>query len=291
MKQNFYFQFTDKGCKSLNAFLKEASKQPRLNANEQAELVASYQSNPKSKEGLESRDKLVLSNLLFVVKIAKMFIFRTDHPLEDLVSEGCIGLIKAADLYRPQEGATFLSYAVNWICQNIQLFIDNNGLTIRLPQNQLILMRNIEKAKRDFFQENYYEPDEYDLADLLNETVEHIKDAMMMMGNRVDLDKPIYQDEEDSESLGDIISIYDFINDAEMFRESRSIEIREALRKNLIPRDQEIVMYYFGLNGYEEKTLTQISEMFEMSDERARQIVRSAVRKLRKVETLHAYCA
>lgn len=291
MKTIVTCRFSEKSSKSFSAFLKEASKQPRLSANEQAELVQSYQSNPNSQEGMEAREKLVLCNLLFVVKIAKDYLFRTNLPLEDLISEGCIGLIKAAQLYRPQENATFLSYAVNWIRQNIQLFIDKNNLNVRLPQNQLALIRKIEKAKREFERVYYYEPDVYDLADLIDETEKHISDAMLATSGRVALDRPIYEDEDGSDSISDTVSINYYVNDDEMYDESRSVEIREALKEMLSPRDQEIVKFYFGLFGYEEKTLTQISEMFEISDERARQIVKKAIRELRNVGNLYAYCA
>ena len=170
--------------------------------------------------------------------------------------------------------------------------IEKSGKTVRLPQNQLQLIAKIEKARRQFVQVNYYEPTLYDLADLIGETDEHIREAMIAMGGRVALDKPINDEEEDSESIGQLFSDDYYANDAELFEESRAIEINEALKNMFCERDQEIMKHFYGLFGYEPKTLTQLSEMFGLSDERVRQIVRTCTRQLRKAEALSDYqCA
>ena len=141
-------------------------------------------------------------------------------------------------------------------------------------------------------QVNYYEPTLYDLADLIGETDEHVREAMIAMGGRVALDKPINDEEDDSESIGQLFSDDYYANDAELFEESRAIEIKEALKNMFCERDQEIMKHFYGLFGYEPKTLTQLSEMFGLSDERVRQIVRTCTRQLRKAEGLSDYqCA
>ena len=264
-------RFIDKGSDSFKTLLKLASKQSQLKAEEQTSLVMLYQRTPNSPEGMDAKKQIVLSNILFVVRIAKDYVYKTDLPLEDLVAEGCIGLMTAIERYRIQEEASFLGYASWWIRQHIQ---------------QLI-----EKARRQFIQENYYEPDVYDLADLLDETDDHIREAMMATGGRVSLDKPINDDDNDSESIGGLFTDDYYANDPELRKESMVIDINEALKKNLAPRDQEIMRYYYGLSGHEEKTLTQISEMMGISDERARQVVRDSTRKLRYATLLFVYRA
>lgn len=284
-------RFIDKGSDSFKALLKLASKQSQLKAEKQTSLVMLYQRTPNSPEGMDAKKQIVLSNILFVVRIAKDYVYKTDLPLEDLVAEGCIGLMTAIERYRIQEEASFLGYASWWIRQHIQQLIEKAGDTVRLPQNQLALIAKIEKARRQFIQENYYEPDVYDLADLLDETDDHIREAMMATGGRVSLDKPINDDDNDSESIGGLFTDDYYANDPELRKESMVIDINEALKKNLAPRDQEIMRYYYGLSGHEEKTLTQISEMMGISDERARQVVRDSTRKLRYATLLFAYRA
>ena len=285
-------RFIDKGSDSFKALLKLASKQSQLKAEEQTSLVMLYQRTPNSPEGMDAKKQIVLSNILFVVRIAKDYVYKTDLPLEDLVSEGFLGLMTAIDRYCTKEGASFLAYAKCWIQQAIQQLIEKSGKTVRLPQNQLQLIAKIEKARRQFVQVNYYEPTLYDLADLTGETDEHVREAMIAMGGRVALDKPINDEEDDSESIGQLFSDDYYANDAELFEESRAIEIKEALKNMFCERDQEIMKHFYGLFGYEPKTLTQLSEMFGLSDERVRQIVRTCTRQLRKAENLHCYqCA
>ena len=293
MNKNFQaIRFTEKNSDAFKSLLKIAGRQETLTAEEQINFVKLYQGFPNTEAGKAARDMLVQSNILFVVKMAKNYVYKTDLPLEDLVSEGFLGLMTAIDRYCTKEGASFLAYAKCWIQQAIQQLIEKSGKTVRLPQNQLQLIAKIEKARRQFVQVNYYEPTLYDLADLTGETDEHVREAMIAMGGRVALDKPINDEEDDSESIGQLFSDDYYANDAELFEESRAIEIKEALKNMFCERDQEIMKHFYGLFGYEPKTLTQLSEMFGLSDERVRQIVRTCTRQLRKAENLHCYqCA
>ena len=156
-KINITSRFIDKGSDSFKTLLKVASKQSQLKAEEQARLVMLYQRFPNTEAGKAARDMLVQSNILFVVKLAKDYVYKTDLPLEDLVSEGFLGLMTAIERYRIQEEASFLGYASWWIRQHIQLLIEKAGETVRLPQNQLQLIAKIEKARRQFVQVNYYD--------------------------------------------------------------------------------------------------------------------------------------
>lgn len=293
MNKNFQvIRFTEKNSDAFKSLLKIAGRQETLTAEEQINFVKLYQRFPNTEAGKAARDMLVQSNILFVVKLAKNYVYKTDLPLEDLVSEGFLGLMTAIDRYCTKEGASFLAYAKCWIQQAIQQLIEKSGKTVRLPQNQLQLITKIEKARRQFVQVNYYEPTLYDLADLIGETDEHIREAMIAMGGRVALDKPINDEEDDSESIGQLFSDDYYANDPELFEESRAIEINEALKNMFCERDQEIMKHFYGLFGYEPKTLTQLSEMFGLSDERVRQIVRTCTRQLRKAEALSDYqCA
>ena len=285
-------RLSEKNSDAFKNFLKIAGKQEILPAKEQINLVKLCQRSPNTYEGETARKRLIESNILFVIKEAKDYAYKTDLPLEDLVSEGCIGLLTAIEHYRSQEGASFLAYAKNWIHQAIQLLIEKSGRTVRLPQNQLKLIAKIKRARRQFVQDNYYEPDLYDIADLIGETDEHVREAMIAMGGRVSLDKPINDEEDDSESIDQLFSDDYYANDPELFEESRAIEIKEALQNMFCERDQEIMKHYYGLFGYEEKTLTQISEITGLGDERVRQIVRTCTHQLRDVEDLHCYqCA
>ena len=145
MNKNYQaIRFTEKNSDAFKSLLKIAGKQETLTAEEQINFVMLYQRFPNTEAGKAARDMLVQSNILFVVKLAKDYVYKTDLPLEDLVSEGFLGLMTAIERYRIQEEASFLGYASWWIRQHIQLLIEKAGETVRLPQNQLQLIAKIE---------------------------------------------------------------------------------------------------------------------------------------------------
>lgn len=285
------FRFTDRSSEAFKNILRVASKYPRLSNEEQVRLVAIYQANPNAIEGLEARDQLVESNLFFVVRIAKQFVYRTDFPIGDLFQEGCKGLLTAIDCYRQQQGATFLNYAVNWIYQSIQQFVDKYGRIVRLPQNQLTLNKRIEKVSCKLYQLNERKPTLTELADDLGESIENIRYAMMASGNVISLDMPINDDDDKSGNIVDLFQSDYYYNDADMYNESRTIEFRDTLNEKLSPREKEIIMYAFGLCGREAMSNAQIAKLFGITAERVRQIIEACIRKLSKSENLLAYCA
>lgn len=283
--------FANRSSESFKNILKEASRFPRLSNDEQVRLVSIYQNNPNSEEGVEARNRLIESNIYYIFRIAKWFVYKSEFTIGDLVNQGCIGLITAIGHFNQEQGAKFIGYAANWIYQSIQDFIDKYENLVRLPLNQLTLIRKIEKARSILIQLNEQEPSLKELADELGESVENIRDAMITSGGRLSADSPICDEEDRSDNISELLSDEYYINDAEMLDDSRHTMICETLSRMLAPREQEIIKYAFGLDGHETMSNSQIARIFGITAERVRQIIEASVSKLGKSESLLAYCA
>ena len=265
--------FTDRSNELLNSYLKDISKYKILEGPEIAKLVLEAQ------EGNEkSKNKVVQSNLRFVVTIAKQFQHR-GIDLMDLIAAGNEGLIKAVDKFNPSRGVTFLSYAVWWIKQAIYKIIYWNGREIRLPMSQQLLVNRILEATNQFLQKNNRNPSSEEISDMTGIPRDQIDYLAQFSNKLVSVDDFIGGDEDNSQ-------VCDIIPDGEPPLEDKvdkkyvSKEIHRYLDK-LTVREHDILIMYFGL-GIEPIPHKTIAAMYGVRTERIRQIKEGALNKLQR---------
>lgn len=259
---------------SLDKYLHAISREPQLTADEEVELAR------RIKEGdSDALDTLVRSNLRFVVSVAKQY-HNKGVELLDLISEGNLGLIKAAEKFDETRGFKFISYAVWWIRQAIQQAIPEQSRVVRLPQNRLGEISKVRKAMMDFEQEFLRQPSNDELAEMLGMSVEKVADALSHNALSLSLDAP-FGGEEDDGCLLDVVSSSDAPKPDESLsrNESLAIEIKRVLSQ-LEEREREVLQKSFGI-GCDEMTLEEIAEEYNLTRERVRQIKEKAVRRLK----------
>ena len=270
---------TRRDSASLERYLQEIGREELINTDDE---VALAQKIHKGDE--KARDAMALANLRFVVSVAKQY-QNQGLPLPDLINEGNMGLIKAAERFDETRGFKFISYAVWWIRQSILQALAEQGRNIRLPLNQVGLQAKINKAICIFEQEFERRPSTDELADLLDLPVEKIHETMKANGKQLSMDAPFAEGEDNT--LNDVLTDEDNeMADQNMINESLSLEIERALNM-LSQREKDIIKMSFGL-GEPEKTLEEIGEHFGLTRERVRQIREKAMRTLRdKSNNLH----
>ncbi|MBQ5678487.1 MAG: sigma-70 family RNA polymerase sigma factor, partial [Rikenellaceae bacterium] len=225
----------------------------------------------------EALEKLTKANLRFVVSVAKQY-QNQGLSLPDLINEGNLGLIKAAEKFDETRGFKFISYAVWWIRQSILQALAEQARIVRLPLNQVGSLNKINKAFARFEQENERAPSPEELANALELPKEKVSDTLRVAGRHVSVDAP-FADGEDN-SLLDVLVNTDSPNaDRGLINESLSTEVERAL-STLTDREKDIIKYFFGI-GCQEMTLEEIGEKFGLTRERVRQIKEKAIRRLR----------
>ena len=228
-------------------------------------------------------EELVRSNLRFVVSVAKQY-QNQGLSLPDLINEGNLGLIKAAEKFDETRGFKFISYAVWWIRQSILQALAEQSRIVRLPLNQVGSMNKINKAYQRFEQEHERKPSAEELAEMLDIPVDKIADTLKMSGRHVSVDAPFVEGEDNS--LIDVMVNEDSPNaDRGLINESLSTEIGRALA-TLTPREADILRKFFGI-GTPEKTLEEIGDELHLTRERVRQIKEKAIRKLNSGQRSH----
>lgn len=268
-------QITQRDSQALEKYLQEIAKVKLLTADEEVQLAQ------RIKEGdSDALEQLVKANLRFVVSVAKQY-QNQGLPLSDLVNEGNLGLIKAAQKFDETRGFKFISYAVWWIRQSILQGLVEQSRIVRMPMNKVGSYNKITQAMNAFEQEFQREPTHEELEDLLEISSKEIEDLIKGASRHVSMDAPMGQ-EGDSGSLYDVL-IDDDASDTErrMMKESLKKEINKVLAM-LPKRDAEIVCYYYGLKGEGYMTLEEIGKIFDLTRERVRQIKERALRRLRK---------
>lgn len=217
------------------------------------------------------------ANLRFVVSVAKQY-QNQGLSLPDLIDEGNLGLIKAAQKFDETRGFKFISYAVWWIRQSILQALAEQSRIVRLPLNQVGSLNKIGKALQRFEQENERRPSASELADQLDVPVEKIADTMKVSGRHVSVDAPFVDGEDNS--LLDVLPNDDSpMADASLNQESLAKEVNRALDQ-LNPRERDILKMFFGI-GCQEMTLEEIGAKFDLTRERVRQIKEKAIRRLK----------
>ena len=263
---------TNRESASLDKYLQEIGKEDLISADEEVELAQKIR-----KGDHESLEKLTRANLRFVVSVAKQY-QNQGLSLPDLINEGNLGLIRAAEKFDETRGFKFISYAVWWIRQSILQALAEQSRIVRLPLNQVGALNKINKALAKFEQENERMPSVEELANETNMPKEKIADSLRVSGRHVSIDAPFVEGEDNS--LLDVIANPDSPRaDNGLMEESLRREIDRALA-TLSDRERDIVRLFFGL-GCQEKTLEEISEEFKLTRERVRQIREKSIAKLR----------
>ena len=263
---------TSRGSQSLEDYLNDISKQPLLTAEEEVKLAQRIRNDDR-----EALERLVCANLRFVVSVAKQY-QNQGLTLPDLINEGNIGLIKAAEKFDETRGFKFISYSVWWIRQSILQALAEQSRMVRLPLNQVSAVSRINKLITKFEQEHERKPSADELSELIDETPEKIRDSLRANGRPMSMDAPL--GDGDDSTLLEVISDDNMPStDGRMIDTSLATEIDRML-DTLDEREKTIVEMCFGINN-REMTLEEISEKFGLSRERVRQIREKALLKLR----------
>jgi RNA polymerase primary sigma factor len=234
-------------------------------------------------------EKLTKANLRFVVSVAKQY-QNQGLSLGDLINEGNLGLIKAAQRFDETRGFKFISYAVWWIRQSILQALAEQSRIVRLPLNRVGSLNKISKTFSELEQKFEREPSPEELAEVLEVSASEIVDTMKISGRHVSMDAPFVQGEENS--LLDVLeNDGDEKPDDGLMTDSLRKEVQRAL-STLTSREADVITLYFGLNGEHAMTLEEIGEKFNLTRERVRQIKEKAIRRLRhtsRSKTLKPY--
>jgi RNA polymerase primary sigma factor len=264
---------TNRESASLDKYLQEIGREDLITVEEEVELAQRIRNGDRV-----ALEKLTRANLRFVVSVAKQY-QNQGLSLPDLINEGNLGLIKAAEKFDETRGFKFISYAVWWIRQSILQALAEQSRIVRLPLNQVGSLNKINKAFSKFEQENERRPSAEELAEQLDIPVEKIADTMKVSGRHISVDAPFVEGEDNS--LLDVMINDDSPNaDRVLINESLSKEIERVLSHALSDRERDIVKKFFGL-GVPEMTLEEIGDEFGLTRERVRQIKEKAIRKLK----------
>lgn len=266
-------QVTNRETASLDKYLQEIGKVELLKPEEEVELAR------RIKEGDRTAlERLTKANLRFVVSVAKQY-QNQGLTLGDLINEGNVGLIKAAQRFDETRGFKFISYAVWWIRQSILQALAEQARIVRLPLNKIGFINKINKAFAQLEQEFEREPTHEELSVVLNIPLDDVLDTLRSSGRHVSMDAPISQNED--ATLMDLMPGEDVAPSPEnnLITESLRREIERALY-TLTPREADVIRLYFGLNE-SPLTLEEIGERFELTRERVRQIKEKAIRRLK----------
>jgi len=266
-------QVTNRETASLDKYLQEIGRVDLITAEEEVALAQ------KIKQGDQrALEKLTKANLRFVVSVAKQY-QNQGLSLPDLINEGNLGLIKAAQRFVETRGFKFISYAVWWIRQSILQALAEQSRIVRLPLNKIGAINKINKTYNALEQEFERAPNPDEIANKLDITVKEVKDSMKNAGRHVSMDAPLIQDED--------TNMYDVIRENDtptpetgLLYDSLRKEINRAI-STLTPREADVIKLYYGLDGAHPMTLEEIGEKFDLTRERVRQIKEKAIRRLK----------
>jgi len=266
-------QITNRESQSLDKYLQEIGKVDLLTPEEEVTLAQ------RIREGDQlALEKLTKANLRFVVSVAKQY-QNQGLSLGDLINEGNLGLIKAAQRFDETRGFKFISYAVWWIRQSILQALAEQSRIVRLPLNRVGSLNKISKTFSELEQRYEREPSPEELAEVLEVSTNEVVDTLKISGRHVSMDAPFVQGE-DNTLLDVLENDGDIKPDSELMNDSLRREVQRAL-STLTQREADVITLYFGLNGEHPMTLEEIGERFDLTRERVRQIKEKAIRRLR----------
>jgi len=266
-------QVTNRETASLDKYLQEIGKVELITAEEEVALAQRIKQGDRY-----ALEKLTKANLRFVVSVSKQY-QNQGLSLPDLINEGNLGLIKAAQRFDETRGFKFISYAVWWIRQSILQALAEQSRIVRLPLNKIGAINKINKAFAKLEQDNEREPNVEEIAEVLDLPENEIKESMRNSGRHVSMDAPLVTDEENN--LYDVLrSDENTTPETELLYDSLRKEIDRAI-STLTPREADVIRLYFGLNSKHPMTLEEIGEKFDLTRERVRQIKEKAIRRLK----------
>jgi len=266
-------QVTNRETASLDKYLQEIGRVDLITADDEVELAQKIRAGDKL-----ALEKLTKANLRFVVSVAKQY-QNQGLTLPDLINEGNLGLIKAAQRFDETRGFKFISYAVWWIRQSILQALAEQSRIVRLPLNKIGSINKINKMYAFLEQTNERPPSLEEIAKELDMTVNDVRESMKNSGRHLSMDAPLVEGEDSN--LYDVLRSGESPNpDKDLILDSLRTEIERAL-ETLTPREADVVRLYFGLVNEHPMTLEEIGEMFDLTRERVRQIKEKAVRRLK----------
>lgn len=267
-------QVTNRENASLDKYLQEIGRVELITADEEVELAR------KIRQGNEAAlDKLVKSNLRFVVSVSKQY-QNQGLSLPDLINEGNLGLIKAAQRFDETRGFKFISYAVWWIRQSILQALAEQSRIVRLPLNKIGAINKINKAYAKLEQQLEREPTADEVAVTMDLLPQDVFETLKNNGKHVSMDAPLSTNDEGG-------SMYDVMEEKDSLRPDKGLlddSLRQEIERSLstlTPREADVVRLYFGLTGKQPLTLEEIGDKFDLTRERVRQIKEKAVRRLK----------
>ncbi|WBL27261.1 sigma-70 family RNA polymerase sigma factor [Zunongwangia sp. HGR-M22] len=266
-------QTTNKNEPSLNFYLKDINPIALITGEEEVELTRKIKAGDQ-----RALNTLITSNLRFVVSVAKQYQFQ-GLSLSDLIAEGNMGLIKAANRFDETRGFKFISYAVWWIRQGIVQSISENARVVRLPLNKIAVINKIRKANSELQQLLQRDASSEEISEFLQLPLAEIEQATKSNATYLSLDKPLTTDS-DNLTLGHIIKSETDDPDQKLLTKSVSKEINQLMNV-LKHREKEIIILLYGLNGREAKSLKDVSKYLGLTSERVRQIKEMGIFKLR----------
>ena len=266
-------QVTNRETASLDKYLQEIGKVDLITADEEVELAQRIKLGDQL-----ALEKLTKANLRFVVSVAKQY-QNQGLTLPDLINEGNLGLIKAAQRFDETRGFKFISYAVWWIRQSILQALAEQSRIVRLPLNKIGSINKINKTFAFLEQSHERPPSAEEIAKELDMTINDVKESLKNSGRHVSMDAPLVQGEDSN--LYDVLRSSESPNpDRDLLHESLRTEIERAL-ETLTPREADVIRLYFGLGNQHPMTLEEIGETFDLTRERVRQIKEKAIRRLK----------
>jgi RNA polymerase primary sigma factor len=268
-------QVTNRETASLDKYLQEIGRVDLITADEEVELARRIRQGDRA-----ALERLTKANLRFVVSVSKQY-QNQGLSLPDLINEGNLGLIKAAERFDETRGFKFISYAVWWIRQSILQALAEQARIVRLPLNKIGTINKINRAFSELEQQFERPPSAEELAEYLECTTEEVKQSLSNSGRHVSMDAPLVEGDESSSSMYDVL-LNDSLPgpDKELVVDSLRKDIERSL-STLTQREGDVVRLYYGLNGKHPMTLEEIGERFDLTRERVRQIKEKAIRRLK----------
>jgi RNA polymerase primary sigma factor len=279
-------QVTNRETASLDKYLQEIGRVDLISAEEEVDLARRIRNGDRV-----ALERLTKANLRFVVSVSKQY-QNQGLALPDLINEGNLGLIKAAERFDETRGFKFISYAVWWIRQSILQALAEQARIVRLPLNKIGNINRINKAFSELEQRFERPPSADELAEFLDCSTEEVKQSLSQTGRHISMDAPLIDGDESSSSMYDVMIGDSLPNpDSGLVLESLRRDIRTSL-KTLTQRESEVVSMFYGLEGKMPMSLEEIGTKFDLTRERVRQIKEKAIRRLKhtsKNKTLKTY--
>jgi RNA polymerase primary sigma factor len=268
-------QITNRQDASLEKYLQEVGREPLITSDEEVDLARLIRQGD-----MAALEKLTRANLRFVISVAKQY-QNQGLPLQDLINEGNLGLIKAAEKFDETRGFKFISYAVWWIRQSILQSLAEQARIVRLPLNKIGTLNRINKAFSLLEQQNERPPSPEELSEFLEMNVDDVKKAISHSGRHSSIDAPISEDSDSTATHLDFMENSAFPTpDKELLIQSLKSEIDRSL-STLSNRERAIIRMFYGLDGSMPLSLDEIGEKTDLTRERVRQIKEKVIRSLK----------